>query len=581
MAPNKKKAKKAATHGRSDLLGSDWLIHSSKGSDYPDDSDYPSNDSDYPDYMEEDDADSRSDQCLLVSGDEQTMAEGRARAHALAAKCAAKKKALAAKLAAKMNKSNDGKEAAEEDSIPSEAANEDYPPADEDATPSEVANGGVMEDFDREIIEKLVHRHLHSRRRRGKKTPNFHKIWSYTDIVIDFHWEEIDKLAAEMSSAKAGSPAYLGCYKRAIETINDQLDEETRAKLMEKHGQSTLWDFSATMYNQFGVRVIVLAGNCDGDGEPTVMLYDINDKMGGTSFKEFHKQWKSDPLVDDYLKWTADSFGVQPRNGSQDDGKNKENPKNIKLPMNRHGYLVLPSWEAINQEGATYKKLLIGKFMTQLYSGSKWQQGKNPMGKTYLPNGITLTQYHHICVEDADALLKHWTQRQAAGEIPFWFKNSVNTNRHGKKVSVNANTSDSVGPRDQSEGILKDSQENQERVGHGASQGGGEGSSKQVPGRQGRGDTARNSRKSFPHTSDKRPAKAAKARKELPTEEDGGDDMPTVKSQESPRKCKKNNGAAAAMRPSKRQKVGEANVQLKPQRLSHPQQPAEWVKEVW
>ncbi|KAF8261280.1 hypothetical protein EI94DRAFT_1705653 [Lactarius quietus] len=488
MAPSKKKAKKAAAHGLSDLLGSDWLIHSSEGSDYPDDSDYPSNDSDYPDYMEEDDADSHSDQCLLVSGDEQTMAEGRARACALAAKRAAKKKALAAKLAAKRNKANNGKEAANEDSVTSEAANEDYMP---NAMPSEVANGGAMGgeaynedretvgkertadpetrliiiqdsvtqiertwtqdvDFDREIVKKLVHRHLHSRHRWSKKTPNFHKIWTYTNIVIDFHQEEIDKLAAEMSGAKAGLPAYLGCYKRAIKTVNDQLYEETRVKyqaeakkwvehkpppqqqqwLMEKYGQSTLQDFSVTMYHQFGVQVIVLAGYCDADGEPTVML--------GKS-----------------------------RNGG-------ENPKNIKLPMNRHGYPVLLSWEAINQEGHTCKKLLIDKFMTQLYKvAAGGGKGRIPWVRLseapddfilpqYLRNGITLTQYHHIRVEDIDALLKHWTQRQAAREILFQFKNSVNANRHGKKVSVNDDTSSPVGPRNQPEGTLQDSQENQE-----------------------------------------------------------------------------------------------------------------------
>ncbi|KAF8262968.1 hypothetical protein EI94DRAFT_1808036 [Lactarius quietus] len=363
MAPNKKKAKKAATHVLSDLLGSDWLIHSSKGLDYPDDLDYPSDDLDYPDYMEEDDTDSHSDQCLLMSGDEQTMAEGHARACALATKRAAKKKkAIAAKLAAKRNKSNDGEEAAKEDSVPSEAADEDYPPANEDAMPSEVANGGVAD---------------------------------------------------------------------------GEADDEEKETVGEES-------------------------------------YDINDKMGGTSFKEFRKQWKSNPLVDDYLKWTADSFGIQPRNGSQDNGKNKENPKNINLPMNRHGYPVLPSWEAINPEGATYKKLLIGKFMTQLYKvAAGGGKGRIPWARLseapddfilpmYLLNDITLTQYHHICVEDADALLKHWTQRQAAREIPFQFKNGVNTDWCGKKVSVNANTSNPVGPRDQSEGTLQDSQENQE-----------------------------------------------------------------------------------------------------------------------
>src|SRR6266404_2663385 len=47
----------------------------------------------------------------------------------------------------------------------------------------------------------------------------------------------------------------------------------------------------------------------------------------------------------------------------------------------------------------------------------------------YLPPGITLTQYHHICVSDANALLQHWTAREAAGEILFRFKKVVNTSR--------------------------------------------------------------------------------------------------------------------------------------------------------
>jgi hypothetical protein len=40
----------------------------------------------------------------------------------------------------------------------------------------------------------------------------------------------------------------------------------------------------------------------------------------------------------------------------------------------------------------------------------------------YLPAGVTLTQYHHIRLGDANALLQHWTARQAAGLIPFRFK---------------------------------------------------------------------------------------------------------------------------------------------------------------
>jgi hypothetical protein len=41
----------------------------------------------------------------------------------------------------------------------------------------------------------------------------------------------------------------------------------------------------------------------------------------------------------------------------------------------------------------------------------------------YLLNSVTLTQFHHIHLQDANALLKHWGLRQAAGEIALWFKN--------------------------------------------------------------------------------------------------------------------------------------------------------------
>jgi hypothetical protein len=40
----------------------------------------------------------------------------------------------------------------------------------------------------------------------------------------------------------------------------------------------------------------------------------------------------------------------------------------------------------------------------------------------YLPAGVTLTQYHHIRLGDANSLLQHWTNRQAAGQIAFRFK---------------------------------------------------------------------------------------------------------------------------------------------------------------
>jgi hypothetical protein len=125
------------------------------------------------------------------------------------------------------------------------------------------------------------------------------------------HRKELDEMAVEMSESKAGSAAYLGCYKKAIKTINEGLDEETRVKyradakkwteqkppprqqqryvhadlsikwevskshqlrMFEKHGMGALRDFSESMYHQFGVRVAILGGYSDADGEPAIML---------------------------------------------------------------------------------------------------------------------------------------------------------------------------------------------------------------------------------------------------------------------------------------------------------------------
>ena len=42
--------------------------------------------------------------------------------------------------------------------------------------------------------------------------------------------------------------------------------------MFEKHGNTTLRDFSEIMYRQYGVRIAILVGYCDGEGEPAIML---------------------------------------------------------------------------------------------------------------------------------------------------------------------------------------------------------------------------------------------------------------------------------------------------------------------
>jgi hypothetical protein len=52
----------------------------------------------------------------------------------------------------------------------------------------------------------------------------------------------------------------------------------------------------------------------------------------------------------------------------------------------------------------------------------------------YLPKNIALDQYYHLVQDDVNAMLKHWTERQAAGEVPFQFKKEVKVARKNKRT---------------------------------------------------------------------------------------------------------------------------------------------------
>lgn len=51
----------------------------------------------------------------------------------------------------------------------------------------------------------------------------------------------------------------------------------------------------------------------------------------------------------------------------------------------------------------------------------------------YLPKNIDLEQYYHLVQDDVNAILKHWTERQAAGEVPLQFK-KVEAARKNKRT---------------------------------------------------------------------------------------------------------------------------------------------------
>lgn len=111
--------------------------------------------------------------------------------------------------------------------------------------------------------------------------------------------------------------------------------------------------------------------------------HDINNELGGTSFKSRNKKWPKDPLVEDFSRWTAESFGncqllrrkasanafvgaQPPSNRSEEDNK-QDTKQNVELLMDEEGYPILPTWDTIKHEGSSYKKSLVSKFMAEMY----------------------------------------------------------------------------------------------------------------------------------------------------------------------------------------------------------------------
>ncbi|KAH9030878.1 hypothetical protein EDB85DRAFT_2146392 [Lactarius pseudohatsudake] len=295
---------------------------------------------------------------------------------------------------------------------------------------------------------------------------------------------------------------------------------------------------------------------------------------------------------------------------SGEDNRKRDATRKVKRPTDEKGYPALPSWEAIDREGLKYKKMVIGSFMSEMYrertavsrrlpvtypifQGSLWAGArggshglnyKRPKTTSspakYLPNGITLTQYHHIRLEDANSLLKHWTQRQAAGEVPFRFKKMDKAGRHG---------SARAGPINQAEEDVHGGQAHEE------TQGDGEGLTEEGPDGQSQGDGA-----GSPNSS----TNGQQPREELPTQEDRGSPTnpslplplplplprPRILTKRRPQtgsstvgpvqKHPPNDQATADSRPSKRQKRRSGDAPPETRRSARETRPTERAKQI-
>ncbi|KAH9031104.1 hypothetical protein EDB85DRAFT_2146272 [Lactarius pseudohatsudake] len=345
--------------------------------------------------------------------------------------------------------------------------------------------------FKKKEVETLVRRYLYNKGRRAKKrsTLNLGRRWTYRDIMMDVHRQELHTMTLSLSDSKGGSDKYLGCYRKALKIIEKGLSEETKDKyraqakkwteeippprqqrrMMQKYSMSTFREFAQYVYSQYGMRVAILAAYRDGEGDPSITFFDINEKLGGTSFKRRHANWQHDQgMGEDFSAWAAESFG-KGSSDSDDDGrkKSKDTTPEINLKTDSRGYPILPSWESIKDYRAPKQENLIGKYLSEidgLRGGKKripWTRIREAQCdyilNEYLPAGVTLTQYHHIRLRDANDLLQHWTTRQAAGQIPFRFKKGDNSRQSNAADEAGLDGIRNVLPEEGSQGDGKDS----------------------------------------------------------------------------------------------------------------------------
>jgi hypothetical protein len=56
-----------------------------------------------------------------------------------------------------------------------------------------------------------------------------------------------------------------------------------------------------------------------------------------------------------------------PKDGDEVDAKEKDSVQDIKLAFDERGFPLLPPWESVKNKKLLYKKMLIGKFASEVY----------------------------------------------------------------------------------------------------------------------------------------------------------------------------------------------------------------------
>ncbi|KAF8266489.1 hypothetical protein EI94DRAFT_1803004 [Lactarius quietus] len=315
--------------------------------------------------------------------------------------------------------------------------------------------------FNRMKVQMLVCWYLYNKGRRSKKksTLNLGRKWTYRDIVMDVYHKELHTMALSMSDSKAGSAEYLGCYQKALKTVLGGLTEEVISKykaqakrwtedrlsprqqhrMMEKHSKSMFWQFAQYVYDQFGMQIAIFTTYRDAKGDPAItlcisasihapthlMLRDlVLTSMISLGHLPLNPAMKTGPVNQCFWTSLNELASASPNDSDEETPKrSKDAPPEIKLKTDTQGYPMLGVYQGCqaqiqeaNQTAYLYFQSWPQVVVTGEFSGHSYVKHK----------------YHHIRLGDANALLQHWTTRQAAGQIPFRFKDVAKTSQHSE-----------------------------------------------------------------------------------------------------------------------------------------------------
>jgi len=63
----------------------------------------------------------------------------------------------------------------------------------------------------------------------------------------------------------------------------------------------------------------------------------------------------------------------------------------------------------------------------------------------YLPENITLKQFHHLRQEDVNAILGRWAQRKADSKVPFHFRKAAKATQKDKRTLEGSDANTNMG----------------------------------------------------------------------------------------------------------------------------------------